>query len=453
MSEKKPELKRSFRAIDVIALAFGSMIGWGWVMLSGYWAVQGGMIGAMLAFAVGAVLCIFVGLVYAELTPAIPETGGGVAFAKRAAGSKGALIAGLATTLAYLGVASWEGPALVNSFNYLISIPKIGRIWTIQGVDVYWSWTIVALIATAILTYVNVRGAKSAAVFQTVATGGIIAVGMLLLSGGVLFGDVEYTRPLFTSVGGFMKVLLVVPAMFVGFDVIPQAASEMDVPLKKIPKLLIWSIIAAAMWYILMILATCLSAPEDIRVNGVIPVADSMAYAYGSPIWGKVCILGALCGIITSWNGFLFGSARCLYSMAKEGLLPAFLAKTHPKYQTPVNAVLFCGIVCAVTAFLGQGALTWFVDASSFGTVIMYAMVVMSFILLRRNQPELKRPYKIANARFVGVMSVLVVLFFVYLYLPFGPSSLTKVEWGMVLGWFIAGIALSLLGRKGNSRL
>ena len=222
----------------------------------------------------------------------------------------------------------------------------------------------------------------------------------------------------------------------------------MDVPLKKIPKLLIWSIIAAAMWYILMILATCLSAPEDIRVNGVIPVADSMAYAYGSPIWGKVCILGALCGIITSWNGFLFGSARCLYSMAKEGLLPEFLAKTHPKYQTPVNAVLFCGAVCAVTAFLGQGALTWFVDASSFGTVIMYAMVVLSFVLLRRDQPDLKRPYKIANARFVGAMSVLVVLFFVYLYLPFDPSSLNKVEWGMVLGWFVAGILLSLLGGR-----
>jgi amino acid transporter len=239
--------------------------------------------------------------------------------------------------------------------------------------------------------------------------------------------------------------------MFVGFDVIPQAASEMDVPLKKIPKLLIWSIIAAAMWYILMILATCLSAPEAIRVDGVIPVADSMAYAYGSPLWGKICIIGALCGIITSWNGFLFGAARCLYSMAKEGLLPEFLAKTHTKYQTPVNAILFCGGVCAVTAFLGQGALTWFVDASSFGTVIMYGMVVLAFILLRRDQPDLERPYKITNARFVGFMSVLVVLFFVYLYLPFGPSSLSKVEWGMVLGWFIAGIILSLFARKKES--
>ena len=448
MSNKNTELKKSFKAIDVIALAFGSMIGWGWVMLSGYWAVQGGMIGAMLAFAVGAVLCIFVGLVYAELTPAIPETGGGVAFAKKAAGKKGALIAGLATTLAYLGVASWEGPALVNSFNYLINIPKIGRIWTIQGVDVYWSWTIVALIATAILTYVNIKGAKSAAVFQTVATAGIICVGALLLIGGILFGDTEYTKPLFTSVGGFMTVLLVVPAMFVGFDVIPQAASEMDVPLKKIPKLLIWSIIAAAMWYILMIFATCMSAPEEMRVNGIIPVADSMAYAYGSAIWGKICIIGALCGIITSWNGFLFGSARCLYSMAKEGLLPAFLGKTHPKYQTPVNAILFCGIVCAITAFLGQGALTWFVDASSFGTVIMYGMVVLSFILLRKNQSELERPYKIGNAKFVGIMSVLVVAFFVYLYLPFGPSSLSKVEWEMVLGWFIFGILLSLTVKK-----
>lgn len=444
-------LKKSFRSIDVIALAFGSMIGWGWIMLCGKWAVDGGTVGAIIAFAIGSLLCIFVGMTYAELTPALPAAGGGVIFSLKSMGKTAALVAGLATTLAYLGVASWEGPALVSSIAYLVPVPEIGYLWTIQGQDVYLSWTFIAVGMAVVLTYINVRGAKQTAVFQTVATIGIVFVGLLFLSGGLLFGNVEYTKPLFTSTAGLMSVLLVVPAMFVGFDVIPQAASEMSVPLKKIPGILVLSIVAAAMWYILMILATTLSAPSIIRESGVIPVADSMAYAFGSPFWGKICIIGALCGIITSWNGFLFGSARCLYSMSKLGLLPAALAKTHPKYQTPYVAVCFCGIVCILTAFLGKGALVWFVDASSFGTVIMYAMVVLSFIVLRVKEPNMKRPYRIKNGKLIGILAASVVVFFVYLYLPMGPSSLNGVEWFMVLLWFVLGFAIYGIYRFHNS--
>ena len=323
-------LKKSFHSIDVIALAFGSMIGWGWIMLCGKWSVDGGMLGAILAFIIGAVLCIFVGITYAELTPAIPTTGGSVAFSEKALGRPAAMISGLATTLAYLGVASWEGPALVRSLGYIAQIPQQGYLWTVQGVDVYVSWTAIAVLGAVVLTVINISGSKGTAMFQTAATVGILVVGLAFLSGGAVSGNMENARPLFTSAGGMMAVLLTVPAMFVGFDVIPQATGEMDVPLKKIPGLLVVSILAATAWYVLMILATCLSAPLSIRTGGSIPVADAMAYAFGSPFWGKVCIIGALFGIVTSWNGFLFGAARCMYYMACRGLLPASFARPSP---------------------------------------------------------------------------------------------------------------------------
>lgn len=76
MSSGNQSLEKSFKSRDVLAMAFGTMIGWGWIMLSGQWAASAGMGGAISAYIVGAVLCIFVGLVYAELTPAIPFTGG-----------------------------------------------------------------------------------------------------------------------------------------------------------------------------------------------------------------------------------------------------------------------------------------------------------------------------------------------------------------------------------------
>lgn len=441
-------LKKSFRSIDVIALAFGSMIGWGWIMLCGKWAADGGMLGAILAFIIGAVLCIFVGITYAELTPAIPTTGGSVAFSERALGRTGAMISGLSTTLAYLGVAAWEGPALVRSLGYIAAVPQWGYLWTVQGVDVFVSWTVIAVLGAVILTFINILGAKETAVFQTAATVGILIVGALFLSGGVVSGTIENAKPMFTSAGGMMAVLLSVPAMFVGFDVIPQATGEMDVPLRKIPRLLVISILAATAWYVLMIMATCLSAPAVVRDAGSIPVADAMAYAFGSPFWGKVCIIGALFGIVTSWNGFLFGAARCMYYMAGIGLLPSALAELHPKYKTPYKAILVCGVICALTALLGSGALTWFVDASSFGTVMMYGMVVLDFIVLRIREPELPRPFAVRNFRLISVLSVLVVLFFIFLYLPMGPSSLSGVEWSIVLLWFAAGSLFCILSKK-----
>lgn len=440
-------MKKAFSTKDVLALAFGTMIGWGWIMLSGSWAATAGMLGAILAYCVGAVFCIFIGLTYAELTPAIPCTGGSVVFSYKSMGYWPAVIAGIATSFAYLGVAAWEGPALASAIDYIVPIPKIGYLWTIEGFDVYASWAAVAIVTSIVLVIVNICGAKSTAIFQTVATVGIIIIGIVFVGGSVAFGDMDFAKPLFTNKSGFTAVLLMVPAMFVGFDVIPQSAGEMNVPLKKIPGLLFLSICAAAGWYMLMIFATCLSAPAEVRLNGVIPVADSMAYAFGNPIWGKICIIGALCGIITSWNGFLYGAARCLYSLAKAKMLPAFLADIHPKYKTPYKAIIFCGAVCTFSCLLGKGALNWFVNASSFGVVIMYMMVALSFIFLRKRFPDMPRPYKIKRAKLVGVMAVLVSVFFAYLYLPGGPSALIGVEWLLVLGYFAFCLVFALFAR------
>lgn len=448
MEKNDTGLKKAFKTKDILALAFGTMIGWGWIMLSGQWASEAGMVGAMAAYAIGAVLCIFVGLAYAELTPAIPCTGGSVVFSFKAMGYWPAAIAGIATSFAYIGVACWEGPAFASAIDYVVEIPKLGYLWNVQGYDVYLTWVSVAVVTSVIIVVINVLGAKAAAVFQSVATIGLIAVGLIFVFGGFAFGSIENAKPMLTSVKGFSAVLLMVPAMFVGFDVIPQSASEMDVPLKKIPKLLILSICAAAIWYIAMILATGLSAPAAVRDAGSIPVADAMAYAFGSPVWGKICIIGALCGILTSWNGFLYGAARCLYAMAKAKMLPSFLAEIHPKYGTPYKAVILCGAVSTLSCLLGKSALSWFVNASSLGVVIMYFMVVLSFVFLRKRFPDMNRPYVIKHFYGVSIISVLVSIFFLYLYLPMGPSPLIGIEWTLVLAWFAVFGILALICKR-----
>ena len=91
-------------------------------------------------------------------------------------------------------------------------------------------------------------------------------------------------------------------------------------------------------------------------------------------------------------------------------------------------------------------------DASAFGTVIAYLMVVISFLVLRYRQPELNRPYKVRHWKLVGFVSVVIALFFIVLYLPFGSSSLLKEEWIIVGVWVVTGLLIYLIERKDRKR-
>ncbi|MCC8165244.1 MAG: APC family permease [Planctomycetes bacterium] len=440
MAGERWELKRALGMKNVLALAFGTMIGWGWIMLAGKWVELAGVAGAILAFVIGAVLCIFVGLTYAELTPALPLAGGELVFSYRGLGYVCGWITGWMITFAYVGVAAWEGPALVTAIDYLWEIPRAGYLWRVAGFDVYISWVVVGSLGGIILSYINYRGVKQSAVFQTLATLAMAMGGIFFLLGGIVKGDVSHMVPTFTSTSGLVAVILMVPAMFVGFDVIPQAAEEMNIPLGKIAKVLILSICLAAAWYILMIIGIALSAPNEIRVGDGIPVADSFAYAMNHPVFGKLIIIAAMCGILTSWNGFIVGATRVLFGMGRAKMLPATFGRVHPKYQTPTSAIILVGAITALSPLLGKTSLVWFVDASSAGTVVAYFMVALSFLALRRKEPGLARPYLVPAGTLVGILAILVAGFFLYLYLPIGPGALLPVEWALVLGWIVLGI-------------
>ncbi|TCO79519.1 APC family permease [Marinisporobacter balticus] len=449
MTQKRENLEKVYSKGDVLALAFGAMVGWGWVMLAGYWVKEAGWVGAMGAFLIGAVMCIFVGLCYAELTPALPCAGGGMVFAYRGMGYTASWITIWATCFAYIGVAAWEGIAISTAIDYVIPIPKAGYLWTIAGYDVYFSWCAVGMAVGLILLIVNYMGGKSAALFQTIATIGLTGVGVLFIVGGTSMGNAEFMGDMYTSGKGLISVLLMAPAMYVGFDVIPQSAEEMNIPLKQIAKILILSIFMAAAWYILMILGIAKACPIEVRNNGAVPVADAAAYLFGSAMWGKILIIGALCGILTSWNGFIVGGARVLFAMGRAKMLPPVFGKVHPKTQSPYAAIILIGIICLLSPLMGKNALVWFVNASSFGVVITYLMVCISFVCLRKKEPNLERPFKVSNGVIIGWVAIIISVIFISLYLPFSPGALVwPYEWGMILGWIVLGVILAVMTKK-----
>jgi len=104
-------LKRVLSNKDILALAFGAMIGWGWVILTGVWIQKAGTLGAMIAFGISGVMIIFVGLAYAELTAALPHAGGAAVFSYKALGANGSFICTWALILGYVGVVAFEACA------------------------------------------------------------------------------------------------------------------------------------------------------------------------------------------------------------------------------------------------------------------------------------------------------------------------------------------------------
>ena len=452
----RQELQRSLKMKDVLALAFGTMIGWGWIMLAGSWVGNGGTIGAILAFVLGGIMAIFVGLTYAELTPMLPLAGGELVFSYRAMGYNASWFTGWMITLAYIGVAAWEGPALANALGFLFQglLPELGVLYELQGSEVTGMFLLIGCVGSVIMTILNYRGAKASAIFQTTATVAMAIGGIAFFVSSTATGTMENLQPMFTDGAGFTAVVLAVPAMFVGFDVIPQAAEEMNIPLGKIGKVMIIAIVMAATWYIIMILATALSTPGDVLAGynadpNCVPVANAWAYAMGSPVFGKIMIIAAMCGILTSWNGFIVGASRVLFSMARAHMLPGVFAKVHPKYGSPTVAILMVGIITCLAPLLGKSALSWFVNAAAFGTVVAYFMVSLSYLVLRKKEPTLERPFKVKTAGvLVGFLAVLVALFMISLYLPiYSPTPLKPIEWALVGGWLVLGVILFIANK------
>jgi amino acid transporter len=434
---------------EVFALAFGAMIGWGWVVLTGSWILGAGTFGAILSFMIGGALVLFVGLTYAELTVAMPKCGGEQVFSMRALGPGGSFICTWAIILGYIGVVAFEACAFPTVIQYLAPNFLQGYLYTVAGFKVYASWVGLGVVFSFIITGINYFGIKLAATLNVILTFAIFAIGIILIAGSVVHGNLETAKPFFDhGVSGIFSVAMMTPFMFVGFDVIPQAAEEMNIHPRKIGITLMLSILIAIVFYILVIMAVSLVLTKPELDASPLVTADAMKRVFFNiDAAAKVLIIGGMAGIVTSWNSFFMGGSRAIYAMAEAKMLPRFLARLHPVYKTPVNAVFFIGLVSCIAPFFGRAMMVWIANAGSFTIVVAYVTVALSYLILRKNEPNMERPYKVKGGRLVGGIAVLLGLFMGILYMPGMPSGLELQEWSIILFWIILGIIFGLIAK------
>ncbi len=442
---------KSFSMVDLLFMATGAMLGWGWVVLSGDWVSFAGFGGTAIAFAIGGILIIFIGLTYAELASSIPKTGGGMVFVLRAFKPKIiGYFAAWSVLFGYVSVITFEAVALPTVIDYIIPSDHVGHLWTVGGDDVFFTWVIIGSIGSIILTSLNYFGVTPAKVVQNVLTLGVVSAGILLMVSGFTLGSSENLDPMFgEGAGGIMTVLVMIPFLFVGFDVIPQISAEVKSPPRLIGRILIGSIIVTVLFYVLIAFGVSMGLTETQIESSNLATADAMRVMFDSQFMANLIVIAGVAGIITSWNAFIIGGSRILYAMSIRSMIPKWFSHIHPKYNTPVNAILFLGILGVVAPLLGHASLNWFVNAGGIGIVLGYLIVSISFLKLRKTEPELVRPFSIKNWKIIGSIAIILSILFVLLYMPFSPSALVwPMEWLIVIGWYLIGFIFFLLGSE-----
>ena len=445
-----PRFAKVLKGREVIALSFGAMIGWSWVLMTGVWLNEAGTLGTVIAFSVGGLAIALIGLTYSELASAMPRAGGEHIYTRRALGNHWSFACTWALLFSYVNVCLFEAVALPTAVSYLWPDISLGTLWNVLGSDVDIGFVIIGSGAAAVVTWVNYLGIRTAALAQTIVTGLIICAGLLLFSGAAFNGQVANAEPwLATPASGVLAVLIMVPAMLVGFDVIPQSAEEIDLPPQQVGKLLVISVFCAVAWYVLITLSVGLGLTAQQQAESTMATADAASALwsnFGGGNWaGAFLVLGGIGGILTSWNAFIVGASRVLFALAESGHVPAAFMRLHPKYKTPYVGILAIGILSMFAPLFGKTILVWLINSGSFAVTIAFVFVAISFLVLRRKEPDMPRPFKVKHPRLVGYGAVLLALGLLSAFLPWSDSALSwPEEWMTIVIWTAIGLILWL---------
>ncbi|MEQ9592792.1 MAG: APC family permease [Cyclobacteriaceae bacterium] len=457
-TQERASLKKEIGRIGFFCLAFGAMIGVGWVTAMGPWLKTAGPIGASIGFAIGGTLMLFIGFCYAEVTAMLPVSGGEIAYAYKAYDKSKSFIVGWFLSFGYISVSAFEAISIGKIMSYLFPSIDQWPLYSINGDVIYGSHLLLALFFVSLITYVNYVGVQGSMRFQVYLTIAFLLIVFCVVIAGFSQSHITHLQPYFMKngevgiIGGIIGVFATVPFWLVGFDTIPQGAEEAkdSVSPRTIGLLILISIIAAVLFYILLIIGTAMVGNWQDLLNEELLTAKSFELAFGSQWIVNGILVAIIIGLLTSWNGFFLAGSRVLFAMGRGRIIAPSLGKSHPTYKTPYNAVIFSGIITMTAAFLGRGAMIAFVDVGSFCIAAAFLGVSFSFLKLRKKFPNQPRPYKTPGGIAMGYISVVgSTLVLLAITLPGSPAALKwPLEWLILIALSALGIIFWMISKK-----
>lgn len=453
------------RAIDFFMLGFGSMIGVGWtVALNDWFNMAGGVIGAVIAFIIGTLMVIPIGLCYGEMTGAMPVSGGTMAFAYRAEGSKLSFLGGWLMALAYMVLLPWEMIYINHIIGLLFPILTSGSpLYVVFGFEVYLDSLLAGIAITAIMVYLNIKGAEISGKLQTRLTATILIAAAVIVLFALLKADFNNLFPVYSPsqgqehtsfIQGILSMLVIVPFFMAGFDAIPQAVEDAndDITPKRISRIMIFTIAAAGLFYIVIMIASASAVPWRTFANLESPALAFMFDGiYGDPlgiILYYVTILGALAGLLSTFNGMFIAATRLLFSMGRSELIPKVFSKKS-EADTPVTAILFAGAATLIGPFFGTSVIEPLTNVGSLSFVLGWLITSYSTLKLRDKEEDLHRPLKAGKSKIIIYISIIISSGLAVLSLvPNSPGFMSYESLTIFIVWLILGFVFHFISEN-----
>src|ERR1039458_1762752 len=367
-------LARKLRLTDYFTLAWGTMVGVGWLVVMDDWLLRGGALGALLGFAIGGALLFPIGWVYGRLVAAMPDAAGEIAYTAAAFSRPVSFSTGWMMMLAYFIVCPWEAVAVGRIAGYVVPSLDSLEIYRIAGRPVYLPHLLIGLGLTALLTTLNYRGIRLSATFQNWTSFGTLALFIVFVALGVSKGSPRNFPPLFTHAPlvSFLLVLQIVPYFMTGFESVSKAAEESTPEFRGQGFLkAIWmAVLVGILFYTVVIAAVAFVAPWHELTGEKFMTAVAFQRALGSRWIVNVILAAALLSLFKCFNGNFVAASRLLFALGRRGMVDSRAGTIHARYQTPSAAVLCIGLATAAGMLLGDAILVPVTEVGSVACAI-----------------------------------------------------------------------------------
>jgi len=428
---EKTGLNKKLTAIDLAALAIGSVVGTGIFVSTGEGALRAGP-AVIISYIIGGITAALAAFIFAELVTMFPVAGSTYTYSYVAFGELIAWIIGWDLLLEYLVSASavasgWSGTfvGLLKSFG--ITLPEAITKPPISGGIM----DLPAILITAFVAWILYIGVRESATTNNIIV--LVKIGVILLFLFLGFSHVKLSNLTpFAPYGwkGIMSAAAIIFFAYIGFDAVSTAAEETKNPTRDVPLGLVMAMVVILALYISVAVVLVGMVPyKTIIPDNALPGAlMSIGINWGSALVAT----GAAVGMISTLLITLYGQIRIFMVMARDGLLPEVFSHIHPKYRTPhINTVITSLVAAIIAGFL---PLDIIIELCNIGTLSVFVIVSIGILVLRVKMPNVERKFRVPA---VWLVAPLTAAFSLYLM-----ASLPWVTWLRFGIWMLVGLII-----------
>ncbi|WP_313992446.1 amino acid permease [uncultured Selenomonas sp.] len=423
---------RTLSTVDLTFLGIGGIIGSGVFVLTGIGAARYAGPGIVLSFIAAGLLCMLVGLAYAELASLIPAAGSAYAYTFAALGEGMAFLCGWSLIIGYIVTASAVAVGFSAYFSGMMAslgmeIPKALLTTAPEGGIINLPAVVITLLIGGILAHGTKESSRLNTILISLTLCAIVAFVVVTSPHMDLAKNMEPFLPF--GAAGIMTGAAVVFFSFMGFDTVATSAEECKTPEKSLPIGIIASVFVCLCIYsvVAFVLTGTINYTDLDRADPVAYCLRLIGYAG----LANLVTVGILFGMITTLIVYIFGQARVFFAMSRDGFLPKTMANIHPKYGTPYFITLVGSVLIAFIA--GCVPMLYIVELANTGVLAAFFIVFVGLIALRRNSPDLPRTFTFPMLYVLAPIGMVVCL-----YLIWALSLVTNITFIilMILGYF-----------------